>query len=237
MPERTLKITGSRRLLAGLALLCLALPGARAAEVRGRVEIDHTGLFGVDASVRQFPVSVALIPAAGQRVRRGRPKTRRIEIRDNRLWPAFMTVRKGDRVVFVNRDPVFHEIFSLSTGKALEARLDKAGASSQSSHRFRLKQPGVTHFFCRIHNKSYARIDVVDTPYIKMVEPGKPFEFTGIAPGTWTLRLASPAAETRRVKVNAVTSPPRMTLRLVSRGGGNGPSDGMQQSRVEGLFQ
>ncbi len=232
-----MKIAGWRHLLAGLALLCLAVPGPRAAEVRGRVEIDHTGLFGVDASVRQFPVSVALIPAAGQRVRRGRAKTHRIEIRDNRLWPAFMTVRKGDSVVFVNRDPVFHEIFSLSTGKALEARLDKAGASSQSSHRFRLKQPGVTHFFCRIHNKSYARIDVVDTPYVRMVEPGKPFEFTGIAPGTWTLRLASPAAETRRVRVTALTSPPLITLHLMSRGGGNGPRDTLQQSSVEGLFE
>ncbi len=224
-----------RRCVAAVWLACLSA-AVTAAEVRGRVEVNYTGLFSVDASVRQFPVSVALIQAEGQRVIRSRHHRHRIEIQDNRMLPAFLTVRRGDRVEFVNRDPVFHQLFSLSSGVQVEARLDKAGASSASGYSFTVEQPGITHFFCRIHNKSYARIDVVDTPYVQMVEPGELFEFVGLAPGQWILRLASPAAETRMVKVNAVTSPPPLELRLHSRGGGTGGGV-VQQMRVEGLFQ
>ena len=228
--------------------LCACLPGIHAAEVRGAVNVDYQGLFEVDASVTDHPVSVALLPGQGQRVIKRPNQGHRLEVRGNRMHPSFMTVQKGDRIRFVNRDKVFHEIFSLSPGEPLKVRLAKAGSDDKSTM-VTLNQSGTTHFFCRIHNKSYARIDVVETPYLQTIgnpsakmrrrqtiEPGKRFHFVGLAPGKWKLRLASPAAETRWIPVTAVTSPPALDLTLTSRGGGAGIGSLKAQVSIDELY-
>jgi plastocyanin len=209
-------------LLASLTLPLAALVSA--AEVRGTVSIEYQGLFERGGAIRSHPVSVALLPAEGQQTVPRGTRRQRIEIVANRMRPAFLTVQKGDYIEFINRDNVYHELFSLSPGDPVTARLGKADSGDQSGAAFKLDQAGTTHFFCRIHNKSYARIDVVETPYIQMVEPGGQFQFVGLAPGRWRLRLAAPAAETEWVEVSAVTTPPPLRLTLVSRGGGQGAS-------------
>lgn len=220
-----------------LALLGMqALPLA-AAEVRGTVSVDYQGLFAHGDAASTHLVSVALLPAAGQRTARRTANRQTIEIVDNRMQPAFMTVQQGDSVEFINHDNVYHELFSLSSGKPLQTRLGKAGDYGRDRAVFKLNQAGTIHFFCRIHNKSYARIEVVDTPYIQMVEPGGSFDFTGIAPGRWRLRLTAPSAETGWVEVSAVTSPPPLQLTLKSHGGGTGRSGPGQAADVELLYR
>lgn len=192
---------------------------APAAEVRGTVNIVYQGLFHTDASTPGYAVSVALLPAQGQRVKRQRATTRRIDISENRMRPSFITVQLGAKVEFVNLDNVFHQLFSLSSPNPVSARIGKAG-SKQNRLSIKLTETGVTHFFCRIHNKSYARIDVVDTPYLQEVKTGKTFHFSALSPGKWDLRLAAPAAETQLIPVTAVTTPPPLHLTLASRGSG-----------------
>lgn len=204
---------------------------ALAAEVTGTVSIDYQGLFQNTGTVQAHPVSVALLPAEGQHTVPRGARRERIEIVGNRMRPAFLTVQKGDSVEFVNRDSVYHELFSLSPGEPVTARLGKADSGDQARTVFSLEQTGTTHFFCRIHNKSYARIEVVETPYLQMVDPGGRFQFVGLASGHWKLRLAAPAAETEWFDVVAVTSPPPLHLTLTSRGGGQvggtGPGAGV----------
>lgn len=221
-------------------LVAVSLP-VSAAEVEGTVTIAYQGMFEADTNTRPQPVSVALLPAQGQHVVPRRPRQHRIEIVGNRMSPAFFTVKKGDTVRFVNRDGVYHEVFYLSPGKPWSARLDRAGSRKATSPALRLDTPGTTHFFCRIHNKSYARVDVVDTSYLETVESGRPFHFVGLAKGRWKLRLAAPAAETRWVEVSAITSPPPLALQLVSHGGGQGQGQGQgqlnAQAGVEQLYR
>ena len=204
------------------AVVLLRVGTLLAAEVRGTVSVDYHGLFEPGTAARTHTVSVALLPGEGQRTVPRGVRHQRIEVVGNRMRPAFLTVQQGDYVEFVNRDNVYHELFSLSPGEPVKARLGKADQQSDARAEFRLKQPGTTHFFCRIHNKSYARIDVVATPYIQMVEPGGIFDFVGLSPGRWRLRLAAPAAETQWVDVAAVTMPPSLKLTLTSHGGGQG---------------
>ena len=159
-----------------------------------------------------------------------------VEVVENRMRPAFMTVQKGDRIKFINRDDVFHELFSLSPGEPVSLRLGKV--SDQSSQQsLVLKQPGTTHFFCRIHSKSYARIEVVDTPYLQMVQPGHQFQFVGLAPGEWKLRLASAAGKTRWIPVTAMTSPVPLKLTVLSRGGGSGAGKLGSRTDIAELYQ
>ncbi len=208
-----------------------------AAEVRGTVSITYQGMFAADASALAQPVSVALIPAQGQHVVPRSMHRHKVEVAGNRMSPAFFTVKKGDSIQFVNRDNVYHEIFSLSPGKPWSIRLDRAGSNEATSPGLVLDSAGTTHFFCRIHNKSYARIDVVDTPYLETVTSGGSFHFVGLARGRWKLRLAAPAAETRWIDVSAMTSPPPLALQLVSRGGGQGRAQLKVQAGVEQLYR
>jgi len=225
------------RLLSLTLFMHLAGAAAQAAEVRGTVTVEYQGMFEAGASAHPQPVSVALLPAQGQHVVPRRTRLHRVEIVGNRMSPAFFTVKKGDSIRFVNRDEVYHEIFSLSSGKPWSSQIDRAGNSQATSPKLVLRVPGTTHFFCRIHNKSYARIDVVDTPYLKTVDSGHSFDFAGLAGGRWKLRLAAPAAETRWVEVSAITSPPPLTLRLVSRGGGQSVGQLKAQAGVEQLYR
>lgn len=218
------------------SLTVLAGGTASAAEVRGTVSIDYRGLFQHSGALQTHPVSVALLPAAGQHAVPRGVRRQRIEIVANRMRPAFLTVQKGDYIEFMNRDNVYHELFSLSPGEPATARLGKADSGNQAGTALRLDQTGTTHFFCRIHNKSYARIDVVETPYIQMIEPGGRFRFVGLAPGHWRLRLAAPAAETEWVDVSAVTTPPALHLTLMLRGGGQGSSPGLRPAMDVGML-
>jgi plastocyanin len=219
-----------------LALLVLyaGVPGA--AEVKGTVSVDYQGLFRRGETVAPHPVSVALVPAAGQRARLRATGRRTIEIVGNRMQPAFLTVQQGDAIQFINRDDVYHELFTLSSGQPVNTRLGKAGNRADDRTTLDMKQGGTIHFFCRIHSKSYARIDVVKTPYIQMVKPGESFSFSGLQPGRWRLRLAAPAAETEWLEVAAVTSPPPLQLTLVSRGGGAGRSVLRRADSVDQLY-
>ena len=53
-----------------------------------------------------------------------------------------------------------------------------------------------------------------------MITAGQPFNFSQLEAGRWLLRLASPAAETRLIPVDAFTTPPPLKLEIVSHGGG-----------------
>ena len=224
------------QMLIALTGFCGCLQTVECAEVRGAVVVEYQGLFYPDSSTQTYPVSVALLPAKGQRLVHRSPRVEKVEIIENRMRPAFMTVQKGDRIEFINRDDVFHELFSLSPGEPVTLQLGK-GSDKSSRQSLVLKQPGTTHFFCRIHSKSYARIEVVDTPYLQMVQPGHQFHFSGLAPGEWKLRLASVAGETQWIAVTAMTSPIPLKLTLASRSGGNGTGKLRPQAGIAELYQ
>ena len=108
MPKLTIQIQ------IALAVFCACIQTVECAEVRGTVVVEYQGMFDPDSSTQTYPVSVALLPAKGQRLVHRGPRVEEVEITENRMRPAFMTVQKGDRIEFINRDDVFHELFSLS---------------------------------------------------------------------------------------------------------------------------
>jgi plastocyanin len=220
-----------------LVACIVTLSSAAAAEVIGTVSVEYQGLFRVDTSVQSYPISVALFPGEGQRPLSRASNVKQIEIAENRMRPAFLTIQRGDRVKFVNHDPVFHQLFSLSPSEPVSVQLAKAGSPRNTTATMQLDQSGTTHVFCRIHNKSYARIDVVETPYLQTIQPGERFHFAGLGPGRWKLRLASPGAETQWADVMALTAPPARRFTLVSRGGGAGSARLAGQAAVENLYQ
>jgi plastocyanin len=214
----------------------LAPNQATSAEIRGSVSVRYAGLFQADTGLSDIPVSVALLPADGRKVKLRKARVRRAEIIDNRIMPAFITLQSGDSVEFVNRDSVFHQLFSVSPERPFDITLSKVDQDARNEGRVAFDKPGTVHIFCRIHNRSYARVDVLATPHQQMVSAGESFDFTGISSGTWLLRLASPGAETLFKEVQALTSPPALHLELRSHNGGSGKQSFSGQYAIDQLY-
>jgi plastocyanin len=75
--------------------------------------------------------------------------------------PHLLVVPVGAMVDFPNRDPFFHNVFSLFDGKRFDLGLYEAG----STNSVRFDRLGVSFLFCNIHPEMSAVVVAVDTPY------------------------------------------------------------------------
>ena len=75
--------------------------------------------------------------------------------------PHVLVVQVGTLVAFPNKDPFFHNIFSLYDGKRFDLGLYEAGTTRSVL----FDRPGVSFLFCNIHAEMSAVIVAVDTPY------------------------------------------------------------------------
>lgn len=200
--------------------LLLALPaGLPAAEVRGVVTLQHSGLFAGRAGADRR-IGLALWPdAPGLAVEAPSGIEHELRIDADRIRPDFLQVRPGEPIRLVNLDPVEHQLFALVPGahSEVDVRLRPGGRAGEQSIRF--TAAGTRHLFCRLHRRSYARIDVVDAPRLAIVNPGERFEFRDLKAGRWRLRVAGIGAETLELDTIAMIAPPPLSLRLPVHGG------------------
>lgn len=198
-----------------LAWLCAC--GAQAAEVRGVVTVQQAGMFdGRSETHKTMPISVALYPAEGQVLPGHASIVHVLNVEGSQILPIYLAVSRGDRLRFENQDNVYHELFTHSKTQPINLHMDRIGVGRIAE--VLLKEADDLHWFCRIHSKSYARIDVVDTSEVRMVKSGELFEFSDLPFGKWRLRVAAPGAETRIVELEALTAPPPMEIRLAVKG-------------------
>ena len=81
--------------------------------------------------------------------------------RNKTFDPHVLVVEVGAVVQFPNKDPFFHNIFSLFDGKRFDLGLYEAGTTRS----VRFDRPGVSYLFCNIHAEMSAVVVVVETPY------------------------------------------------------------------------
>src|SRR5215472_8194240 len=114
-----------------LILLRLAPARAQAISVTGSVEVapEPGGPRATDASnvvVWLTPVSTS--PSIGQPPSDANQQPRLVQ-RNKSFHPHILVVQKGAAVAFPNRDPFFHNVFSLFEGKRFDLGLYEAGSS------------------------------------------------------------------------------------------------------------
>ncbi len=80
--------------------------------------------------------------------------------------PHVMVVPVGSVVDFPNRDPFFHNVFSLFNGKRFDLGLYEAG----STRSVRFDRVGVSYIFCNIHPQMSAVIITAQTPYYAITD-------------------------------------------------------------------
>ncbi len=101
-----------------------------------------------------------------------------------------MAVPVGSVVQFPNRDPFFHNVFSLFEGKRFDLGLYEAG----STRDVLFDKPGISYIFCNIHAEMSAVVVAVEAPYYGISDRRGQVEIPHVPPGRYMLRFWYEAA-------------------------------------------
>jgi hypothetical protein len=91
----------------------------------------------------------------------------------------------GSSVEFPNRDPFFHNVFSLFDGKRFDLGLYEAG----STRNVLFDKPGISYIFCNIHSTMSAVVIAVSTPYYGISDRRGRVSIPNVPSGRYTLRF------------------------------------------------
>src|SRR5205823_7262889 len=91
------------------------------------------------------------------------PRVRLVQ-KNKSFEPHVLVVPVGSLVEFPNRDPFFHNVFSLFEGKRFDLGLYEAGTARNVS----FDRPGVSYIFCNIHAEMSAVVIALDTPCFRI---------------------------------------------------------------------
>lgn len=136
------------------------------------------------------------------------PKPRLIQ-QNKRFTPHLLVVPVGSVVEFPNRDPFFHNVFSLFEGKRFDLGLYEAG-TTRDVH---FDKPGISYIFCNIHAEMSAVVIALETPFFGVSNQRGEIVISHVPVGHYTLRIwdevAMPEtlnAMTREITVSEDTS-------------------------------
>src|SRR5579864_6291670 len=155
--------SGSFRFLVAV-LLWTGLPlSAGATQVSAKFTV--TAANGAARANRDFTVVIWLTPVpypgGGRPIAPNSLPHARLVQKNKVFDPHVLAVPVGSEVDFPNRDPFFHNVFSLFNGKRFDLGLYEAG-STRGVH---FDRAGICYIFCNIHPQMSAVVVVVDTPY------------------------------------------------------------------------
>jgi plastocyanin len=174
-----------------------AAPATSATTVRGRVEVVD----GVSKSkTRSAPIPgtvVWLTPAIGsvadpviptKALHASAPaQPLRLVQKNKSFEPHILVVPAGSTVEFPNRDPFFHNVFSLFEGKRFDLGLYEAG----TSRIVRFDRPGISYIFCNIHPEMSAVVITMATPLYAVATSDGQVSLVDVPYGRYTLHVWS----------------------------------------------
>jgi plastocyanin len=99
--------------------------------------------------------------------------------------PHVLVVPVGTSVEFPNRDPFFHNVFSLFEGKRFDLGLYEAG----STRNVVFDKPGISYIFCNIHSEMSAVVIAVNSPYYGISDRSGRVAIPHVPSGRYTLRI------------------------------------------------
>jgi len=106
-----------------------------------------------------------------------------IEQKGEVFIPHVLAVRRGSTVDFPNVDPVFHNVFSLSSARTFDLGRYPKGTSKS----VRFDRPGTVQVFCHMHSDMSAVVLVLDNPFFTVPAPPGQYAIEGVPPGEYRL--------------------------------------------------
>jgi plastocyanin len=202
-----LKIRSAHSRLFVILLAATACAGAQETALKARVELTQNGRplpNAAKAVVWLTPVGATVEP----------PRQKASEIpqlvqKNKRFHPSLLVIPVGGKVEFPNRDPFFHNVFSLFEGKRFDLGLYEGGTT-----RFvQFDKPGVSFIFCNIHAEMSAVVVALATPYYAISDSHGDLSIPNVPPGRYELQVfhASVPPEDLRALSREITVTPDVT--------------------------
>ena len=165
--------------------------------VRGRVEVIGVQSTGktrqekIPATVvwlTPLPMTAAVGEAALAPTPPANPPANLKLVQKNKSFePHILVVPAGSVVEFPNRDPFFHNVFSLFEGKKFNLGLYEAGTSQT----VRFDRPGISYIFCNIHPEMSAVVITIATPLYAVSNGDGHLALAGVPYGRYMLHIWS----------------------------------------------
>jgi plastocyanin len=116
---------------------------------------------------------------------RGTLSPARVQMRQEHetFVPHVIAITRGSTIDFPNDDPIFHNVFSLSSAAAFDLRRYPRGQSRS----WQFTKPGVVKVYCHIHSHMSATIVVLDHPYFTVPDLDGTFTLPDLPPGDHTI--------------------------------------------------
>lgn len=170
-----MRMSAPSRILHGLAVLAALATPAGAGVIKGTVEVpaaaaprapkanaypgranslpaaatEQGGVGETIVWIEKLPAGMAALPPPLER-----PE---LEQRQQAFAPRVLAVQVGTSVEFPNRDPVYHNVFSVSPAK----RFDLGKYPKGQSRKLKFDKPGLVNVFCDIHSDMAAYVYVL----------------------------------------------------------------------------
>lgn len=109
----------------------------------------------------------------------------RLTQHDKSFEPHLLVVRVGSAVEFPNRDPFFHNVFSLFEGRRFDLGLYEAGTTRNVI----FDRAGISYIFCNIHSEMSAVVIALDTPYYGVSNPRGEILIPNVPPGRYVMHV------------------------------------------------
>jgi plastocyanin len=129
--------------------------------------------------------------------------------RNKSFHPPLLVIPVGGKVEFPNRDPFFHNVFSLYEGKRFDLGLYEGGTT-----RFvQFDKPGISFIFCNIHAQMSAVVIALATPYYAISDARGDVNISNVPPGRYELQVfhSAVAPDALRALSREITVSPRET--------------------------
>lgn len=184
-------------MLVGIVLFMCAEVGAQEVTLSARIKIVDTEHKA--ASSHAENVVVWLTPL-GARAAPAMPFSKqplRLSQHNKSFEPHVLIVPVGSVVQFPNRDPFFHNVFSLFEGKRFDLGLYEAGTTRNVS----FDRPGISYIFCNIHAEMSAVVIALDTPYFSISNRKGEIVIPHVPPGRYMMRTWYETALTESLDV------------------------------------
>ena len=190
-----------RRVLIWVAMLWAGVTGLRVqatsqvatTPVRGRVEVIGAEAKGKTRHGAIPGTVVWLTPmtgAGGEATTAAPPSPSanpRLLQKNKSFDPHILVVPVGSMVEFPNRDPFFHNVFSLFEGKRFDLGLYEAGTTRM----VRFDRLGISYIFCNIHPEMSAVVITMATPLYAIANRDGQLSLAGVPYGRYMLHVWS----------------------------------------------
>jgi plastocyanin len=200
----------NRTLTAGAVLTFAAVLGAHAQQpISGHVELTRNG-----HPLKNASEAVVWLTPVGAKVdapHQNPNEVPKLVQKDKSFHPDLLVIPVGGKVEFPNRDPFFHNVFSMFEGKRFDLGLYESGTT-----RFvQFDKPGISFIFCNIHAQMSAVIITLATPYYGITDPRGQVTINDVPAGRYELQIfhaAVPPDALRALTREVTIAPGQNTL-------------------------